>query len=154
MNISEHISYKEAVRSITAIRNHIDNRPSKQQLENMHKIADYVFEPLREGLGGYPIIIGSFFRCKELNTLIGGATNSQHMALRGAAIDLDNDNVKEGPDNAAIFNYILDNLDFDQLIWEYGTDHKPDWVHVSFNKGSNRKQVLRCDKGVYKPLYS
>jgi hypothetical protein len=149
-NISKHISYKEATRSITAIRNNIINNPNEKELENMKALAENVFEPLREALGGKPIHIASFYRGKYLNDLIGGAVGSQHMAQRGAAIDLDNDSL-ENPTNREIFDYIKDNLDFDQLIYERNFDGNPGWVHVSFNKDRNKNQVLFFDGVKYYP---
>lgn len=145
-NISEHISYREATRSITALRYGINNTPNAEQLFNMVSWAENIFEPLRLGLGGFPIGIGSFFRCNDLNDVIGGSINSQHMALRGAAGDLDNDRYTDGPTNLDIFNYIRSELEFDQLIWEFGTDNMPDWVHGSFWKNHNRNQILKAIK--------
>lgn len=139
-NISKHVTYREATRSITAKRNNIDNTPGEKELKNMKVIAEMIFEPLRKGLGDKPICISSFYRSNGLNNIIGGSVNSQHLAIRGAAIDIDN----EEPSNTEIFNYIKDNLEFDQLIWEYGDKDQPDWVHVSYNDKKNRKQVLRC----------
>lgn len=150
-NISEHISYREAVFSHVAIRYRVDNTPNLTQFTNMIKLAVNVFEPLRKGLGNRPVKISSFFRCKDLNDLIGGAAGSQHMAIRGAAMDIDNDGVPEGPSNKEIFDYIDLYIEFDQLIWEYGTDENPDWVHVSYNEGKNRGQKLRCLNGKYIP---
>ena len=98
---------------------------------------------LRLGLGGNPININSFFRRAELNSLIGGSKNSQHLCNNGVAMDLDSDNNKE------IFDYIHDNLVFDQLIWEYGDNDNPAWVHVSYHKDNNRQQSLRCVNGNY-----
>jgi hypothetical protein len=147
--ISENITYREAVQSSIAQQNGIDNIPNEQQLANMKILAEKVFEPLREELGGFQIHISSFFRCKDLNSTIGGASNSQHMALKGAAIDIDNDNNPMGPYNAEIFMFIKENLVFDQLIWEYGDSFSPEWVHVSYNIDRNRGQVLRCLAGKY-----
>ena len=135
--ISEHISYREATFSITAIKNGIENTPNDDQLRNMQILAEAIFEPLRAGLGGKAIRISSFFRSAELNAILKGAKNSQHLANKGAAMDIDTDNNRE------IFDYIRENLEFDQLIWEYGTDEEPDWVHVSYNKGHNRKQIIK-----------
>ena len=84
--ISKHISYKEATRSNTALRRGIDNIPDVEELENMKLIAEKVFEPLREHVGG-PIKINSFYRSPELNVAIGGSKKSQH--CKGQAIDLD-----------------------------------------------------------------
>tara|TARA_R110000744_G_scaffold123045_1_gene228113 strand:- start:782 stop:1228 length:447 start_codon:yes stop_codon:yes gene_type:complete len=145
--ISKHISYKESVRSNYAKKHKIENEPNEEQIENMHLIAEKVFEPLREWVGG-PIKVNSFFRSAELNTGIKGSLTSQH--LKGQAIDLTS---MGGKTNLQIFNYIKDNLDFDQLIWEYGR-HNPVWLHVSYKSEKNRKQVLVIKEvGQYK-LYN
>ena len=133
--ISKHISYKEAVRSDYAKKHKIENEPNDEQLENMQLIAEKVFEPLREWVGG-PIKVNSFFRSEELNTGIKGSLTSQH--LKGQAIDLTTMGLKT---NLEIFNYIKDNLDFDQVIWEYGRKN-PVWIHVSYKAKNNRKQAL------------
>lgn len=154
-NISEHITYKEATKSITAIQNHIDNRPDEKQIRNMRDLADNVFEPLRKGLGDKPITISIFYRSPELNQLINGSSpTSQHMATSGAAMDIDNEWRVEGPTNSEIFYYIYDNLEYDQLIWEYGDDKEPGWVHVSFKRGHNRKQALsKSNKSYHYPPF-
>ncbi len=154
MNISEHISYHEAVFSQTAITNGIENIPFPDQLLRMKDLAENIFEPLRKGLGDKPIYISSFFRCKALNKIMNKqkiylpAKKSQH--IDGSAMDLNNNGRKDGPTNTQIFYFIKTNLEFDQLIWEYGNELRPDWVHVSFVKGENRKQVLQHDKSGYK----
>lgn len=145
MNISKHISYKEATHSQTAIRLQLDNKPNAEQLENMKLLAEKVFEPVRLKYNK-PIRISSFFRSQELNKAIGSSSNSQHCS--GMAMDLDTDK-----DNAKIFNFILNYLDFDQLIWEFGDVLNPAWVHVSFNKKGNRKQVLKAVKNNCKTQY-
>tara|TARA_R110002020_G_scaffold183274_1_gene379401 strand:+ start:730 stop:1200 length:471 start_codon:yes stop_codon:yes gene_type:complete len=140
IRISKHISYKEATRSATALRLGIDNVPNEYQLQNMEMVAKKVFEPLREAVDA-PIKINSFFRCEELNKAIGGSTKSQH--CQGRAIDIDD--VYGHVSNAFMYYYIKDNLDFDQLIWEFGTDGSPDWVHVSYvDEDSNRKRCLKA----------
>jgi hypothetical protein len=138
--ISKHISYKEATRSATALRLGIDNIPGEYELQNMEMVAKKVFEPLREAVDA-PIKINSFYRCEELNKAIGGSSKSQH--CQGRAIDIDD--VYGNVSNAFMYYYIKDNLDFDQIIWEFGTDHNPDWVHVSYvDEDSNRKRCLRA----------
>ena len=134
--ISKHISYKEGVRSDYAKKHKIENEPNDEQLENMKLIAKEVFEPLRKWVGG-PIKVNSFFRSEDLNTGIGGSKTSSH--LKGQAIDLTTMGLKT---NAEIFYYIKDNLEYDQLIWEYGRVN-PKWIHVSFNSVKNRKQAFR-----------
>ena len=140
--ISKHISDKEGVYSRTALRLDIDNIPEPYHLVNMQIIAELVFEPLREWVGG-PIKINSFYRCKELNSAIGGSSRSQH--CEGRAIDIDD--TFGHKTNAEMFDYIKDNLDFDQLIWEFGNDNNPDWVHVSYvSSDENRRRIMKAYK--------
>lgn len=142
MKISDHITYAEAIHSQTAKRKVIDNTPNPAQVENMKIIAEKVFEPLRKWVGG-PIKVNSFFRSPELNEAIGGSKTSQH--CKGQAIDIDDVYGKRS--NAEMFNYIREILDFDQLIWEFGTDMNPNWVHVSYaSKEDNRNRCLKAYK--------
>ena len=147
--ISKHISYKEGVHSITAIRKGIDNTPNNEQLDNMETVAEEVFEPLRAYVGG-PIKINSFFRCPELNKAIGGSSKSQH--CKGQAIDID---VTFGRcTNAEMYHFIKEHLDFDQMIWEFGDDDNPDWVHVSYvSPEKNRNRCLKAYKESGKTKY-
>ena len=148
--ISEHISYKEGVYSITATRRGIDNVPNDEQLSNMELIAEKIFEPLRKYVGG-PIKINSFFRCPKLNKAIGGSKTSQH--CKGLAIDIDDTFGVVA--NSDMYNYIKNNLDFDQLIWEFGDDDNPNWVHVSYvSKEDNRNRCLRASKSGGTTLYN
>tara|TARA_A100001201_G_scaffold88785_1_gene77834 strand:- start:1290 stop:1745 length:456 start_codon:yes stop_codon:yes gene_type:complete len=138
--ISKHISYKEGVYSATAIRKDIDNKPNKDQMANMKLIAEKVFEPLRKWVGG-PIKINSFFRCPELNTAIGGSHKSQH--CKGQAIDIDDTFGRVT--NADMYYWIKHHLDFDQMIWEFGDDDNPAWVHISYvSKDKNRNRCLKA----------
>ena len=148
--ISEHISYKEGVYSNTAIRRGIDNTPNDEQLTNMELVADEVFEPLRTYVGG-PIKINSFFRCPELNTAIGGSSKSQH--CKGQAIDIDDTFGRMT--NAEMYHWIKDHLEFDQMIWEFGDDDNPNWVHVSYvSKEDNRNRCLRASKSNNRTVYN
>ena len=148
--ISKHISYKEGVYSVTAMRRGIDNIPNGEQLANMELLAKKVFEPLREWVSG-PIKINSFFRCPELNKAIGGSSKSQH--CKGQAIDIDD--TFRVVANSDMYNYIKENLDFDQLIWEFGDDENPNWVHVSYvSEEDNRRRCLKAYKNNGKTAYS
>ena len=148
--ISKHISFKEATISRTATRLNIDNEPNKEQLANMKLVAEKVFEPLRKWVGG-PIKINSFFRSPKLNKAIGGSSKSQH--CKGYAIDLD-DTFKHKT-NAEMFNWIKDNLNFDQMIWEFGDDNNPNWVHVSYvSEKENRNRCLKAYKSNGKTAYA
>jgi len=140
--ISKHISYKEAVGSNYAKQKGIKNKPNEEQVENMKLLAKEVFEPLREWVDA-PIKVNSMFRSLELNTALKGSKTSSHM--NGEAMDITS---MGGKSNLEMFHYIKDNLEFDQLIWEFGKE--PKWLHVSYNKDKNRKQVLVTKKrGVY-----
>jgi hypothetical protein len=140
--ISKHISYKEATGSNYAKQYGIKNKPNDEQIENMQLLAEKVFEPLREWVDA-PIRVNSMFRCEKLNSGIGGSSTSSH--LKGEAMDITS---MGGKSNLEMFHYIRTELDFDQLIWEFGAE--PKWLHVSYNKDKNRKQVLVTKKrGVY-----
>lgn len=139
--ISKHITYNEATSSYLALKYGIINIPNEFQLKNMILLAEAIFEPLREFVGR-PIAVTSFFRSKALNSKLKGSRTSQHMANNGAAMDLDAD-VYGYITNKDIFDYIKDNLNFDQLIAEYPDDKgNPSWVHVSYKEKGNRKQVF------------
>jgi zinc D-Ala-D-Ala carboxypeptidase len=149
MAISEHISYKEGVYSRTATRLDIDNEPNDEQMNNMCLIAQEVFEPLRMWVGG-PIKINSFCRSPKLNKTIGGSTKSQH--CHGQAIDLDDTFGRAT--NAEMFDFIKEHLDFDQMIWEFGDEDNPDWVHVSYvSEDKNRNRCLQAYKENGKTKY-
>ena len=148
--ISKHISYKEGVHSITAIRLGIENVPDNKQLNNMELISEKIFEPLRQWVGG-PIKINSFFRCPDLNKAIGGSSKSQH--CKGQAMDID-DNYGHAT-NAEMYHWIKKNLDFDQMIWEFGDDDNPAWVHISYvSSEDNRNRCLKAYKEQGKTKYA
>ena len=146
--ISEHISLKEATKSNTAQRLGINNFPDNDTLVTMQITAEHVFEPLRNHFNE-PICITSFYRSEELNKAIGGSSRSQH--CKGEAIDIDD--VYSKATNADFFNYIKNKLEYDQLIWEFGDDENPAWVHVSYSLGKNRMRILRAIKENGKTKY-
>ena len=139
-DISAHITYREATNSATAQSLGIPNIPSKAEFQSMQLVAQTVFEPVRTYIGK-PINITSFYRSQALNKAIGGSKSSQHVL--GQAIDMVH---TEGFTNLEIFNLIRHRGIFDQLIWEFGSDYEPDWVHVSYRPTGNRKQVLKSVK--------
>ncbi len=150
MKISEHLDLSELTRSESAKRNGINNNPTPEHIENFKLLAEKVFEPIRLHFKT-PIFISSGYRSKELNAFIKGSASSQH--CKGQAIDIDMDGSKGGVTNKMVFDFIKDKLDFDQLIWEFGTDANPDWVHVSYAKGANRKQKLKAVRNNGKTSY-
>jgi hypothetical protein len=150
MKISAHLSLSEVTRSDSAKRHGIDNTPTAEHLENFKLLAEKVFEPIRAHFG-VPIHISSGYRSKDLNAFIKGSASSQH--CKGEAIDIDMDGSSNGVTNKMIFDFIVSNLEWDQIIWEFGTDKNPDWVHVSYTKGKNRKQKLKAVRSGGKTSY-
>jgi hypothetical protein len=130
--ISKHISIEEATGSPTALRLGIKNEPNETVLDAMKHVAENLFEPIREWYGK-PIKVNSFYRCPELNKAVNGSKTSGHVL--GNSIDISGGSKAE---NKKIFDYICKNLDFDQVILEFGGV----WVHISLKKEKNRKQVL------------
>ena len=127
--------------------------PTEEHIANFKLLAENVFEKIRNNFR-CPIHISSGYRSKELNACTKGASaTSQHST--GEAIDIDMDGSANGVTNTMVFNYIKDNLEFDQLIWEFGTNENPDWVHVSYESaGKQRKQILKATRLDGKPHYS
>ena len=150
--ISKYVSYKEVTHSNQATALKIGNTPNAEQLGNLKLVCINIFDKVREHFGK-AIGISSAFRSRELNTRINGSKSSQHM--EGKALDIDGD-IFGGINNKEIFDYIRNNCTFDQLIWEFGSENAPSWVHVSFNKDGNRGQILRAVKSggrtVYQPF--
>lgn len=144
--ISEHITLKEATFSTNAVRNGINNMPDDNVLSKMKIVAENVFEPLRKWYGN-PIKITSFYRSPELNKAIGGSEDSQHCL--GEAIDID-----AGVDNNKLFDWVVKNLEYDQIIKEFGTEEEPAWIHISFSRRHpNRQMNLRAIKENGKTKY-
>jgi hypothetical protein len=152
MKLSEHLDLSEVIRSESAKRNGISNMPTEQHIANFKLLAEKVFEPIRNHFR-CPIHISSAYRSIELNRAVKGSLTSQHCT--GEAIDIDMDGTPNGVTNKMVFDFIKDNLEFDQLIWEFGTKDNPDWVHVSYEStGKQRKQILKAIRANGKTQYS
>lgn len=122
----------ELCKSDTAKKQNIDNFPTWEVVDNLKELVTNILDPLRE-MYGKSIIINSGYRSEALNKAVKGSNTSDHMS--GRAADIDAGSVEE---NKKLFNYIKDNFEFDQLIDEKCLS----WVHVSFRKNNNRKQIL------------
>ena len=147
MRLSTNFTLEEFTRSQTAIRQNIDNTPTEEHSENLKLLCEMVLQPVRDHFG--PIAINSGYRGVVLNKTIGGSFKSQH--CQGQAADIE----CPGTGNRHVADWISDNCTFDQLILEFLTPGIPDsgWVHVSFNRGSNRMQRLRAVKEDGKTVY-
>ena len=150
MNLSKNFTLSEFTKSQTALRLGIDNTPEGEHLEAAKALFENVVQPVRDNFG--PTTLNSGYRGPDLNAAVGGSATSQH--CKGEAADLE----VPGVPNAEVAQWILDNLEFDQLILEFYTPGIPDsgWVHVSYRAdGQNRKSVLTAmkedGKTVYKP---
>jgi zinc D-Ala-D-Ala carboxypeptidase len=138
MKISDKFSLQDITRSDTATR-----RGYTEQFEPEQRIIDNATLVCINILDKIPhqFFISSFYRCRRLNRAIGGSATSDHM--EGCSVDIDSQN---NLNNRIIFDYIRMNCKFDQLIWEFGNDFNPDWVHVSYRKTGNRNQILKAIK--------
>ena len=130
----KYFTIKELCYSDTAERYNIDNSPTSEITTNLTRLVDNILDKAREHFGK-PIHVNSGYRSSILNAKIGGAERSQHMKGEAADIELGSKTIEE---NRILFNWIKDNCDFDQLIWEKGGA----WVHVSLKELNNRKQIL------------
>jgi hypothetical protein len=148
-DLSKYVNLSEVVASVTAKRNGINNTPNESQKEALKLVCETVFDKVREHFN-VPIHISSGFRCEKLNTLVGGSKTSQHRL--GEALDIDADRYGQIT-NKQIFDYIRENLHFDQLIWEFGTDKNPEWIHVSYKPKGNRNSCLKAKKVNGKTIY-
>ena len=141
--LSKHVTMEEFCYSPTAIKKGINNSMGLIAIDKAIQLCENVFEPLRKHLNA-PIKISSGFRCEQLNKLIGGASGSQH--TKGEAFDLELTDRK-------LFDWIIDNIEVDQLIFEFGDENNASWFHISYRKGNNRNQHLRAIKVAGKTQY-
>ena len=124
----------EMIHSDTADRLGIDNSPTSEAIQCIDGLVTNVLDNLRDGWGR-PIIVTSGYRCKELNAAVGGTRNSQH--LKGQAADIVSDDFEAF--RRFVRRWCKDN-EFDQCIFEHGGNSE--WIHISYDRGRNRRQVL------------
>ena len=148
MKLTSNFSLAELTRSQTATRKGIDNTPDAEQLDNLTALCECVLQPVRNYFGT-AVRISSGLRVPELNSAIGGSTTSDH--CKGMAADIE----IPGVPNAELAQWIVDTLNFRQVILEFYTPGIPDsgWVHVSYNPGDNKKQALTATKKDGKTVY-
>ncbi len=127
-------SFSELINSEIAKKNKINNIPDISSMDNILNLIVFCLQPIRN-LINKPMIVTSGFRCENVNKIVGGSSNSQHKT--GQAVDFI---IKDMIPSAIIDIILNSNIEFDQLINEYNK-----WVHISFNKANNRKQVLKIE---------
>lgn len=156
MKLTKNFSLEELIRSNTAERKGIDNSPTAEHIHNLVALCENILQPLRDRVK-HSIRITSGYRSERLNTAIGGASrdgkpSSEHCYGKAADIKL----VIDGENRSEIlYLAILEmGIPFRQMIWEFGTEDTPSWVHISFNKEDNKRQTLRAYKEGTRTKYS
>ena len=147
MQLTKHFTLEELIRSDTAVRLGIDNEPGSEETENLVKLCDMILEPIRHRYD-LPIYPSSGYRCLELNRKIGSSDKSQH--TKGQAVDFE----VKGVPNMEVASWVMENLDFDQLILEFYKEGQPNsgWIHCSYVGNENRNDAKRFDGSVWNSL--
>ena len=146
MILSKNFTLNEFTKSVSAIRNDIDNSPNAEHIRNIQLLVKYVLQPLREGLNK-PIRITSGYRSESLNKLIKGSKKSQHCKGQAADLQFKVDGVMN---NKMIWDKVIElGLPFDQMINEFNYS----WIHISYNHEYNRKSLLEAYKESGKTKY-
>ena len=148
MHLTNNFTLEELTKSETALRFDLDNEPNDEQLANLVALCECVLQPVRDHFGK-GVKVNSGLRTPEVNAKVGGSKTSDH--CKGMAADIE----IPGVANAELAKWITDNLEFRQVILEFYTPGIPDsgWVHVSYNAGDNKKQVLTATKQNGKTVY-
>lgn len=148
MNLSANFSLKELTKSDTATRLGIDNTPDEETIDNLKTLCDKVLQPVREHFGK-SVTVNSAYRSPESNAAVNGSKSSDH--CKGMAADIE----IAGVANAELAQWIMDNLDYTQLILEFYTQGIPDsgWVHVSYDPNNLKKQEMTAVKVAGKTQY-
>ncbi|WP_404987214.1 D-Ala-D-Ala carboxypeptidase family metallohydrolase [Chryseobacterium sp. M5] len=139
--LSKYLSYNQAIKSDTASRNKLDNTPNKLEIENLKHLGLNIYDKIYEKFNG-KVKLTSVFRSEKVNKKVGGSSTSQHRY--GQALDIQGTN---GVTNKQIFKYVKENLNYHQIIWEYGSASEPNWVHVGCKPVGNQKKNTRAIRG-------
>ena len=147
MMLSDHFSLAEFTKSQTAIRKGIKNDPNDAAIENMRLLCENILEPVRQNYD-IPFTLNSGFRCLALNEAVGSSPRSQHVT--GQAADFEIPTIA----NKDLAHWIMDNLDYDQVLLEFYKEGDPSsgWVHCSYDNGNNRKQAKKFDGRTWETL--
>lgn len=148
MNLTANFSLHEMTKSETALRMGLDNTPGEAEIENLRLLCEKVLQPIRDHYGK-GVKVNSAYRSPESNSAVGGSKTSDH--CKGMAADIE----IPGVANADLAQWIMNNLEYTQLILEFYTPGVPDsgWVHVSFDPAQLKKQELTATKVAGKTQY-
>ena len=146
--LSTNFSLHELSKSETALRMGFDNTPDEEATENLRLLCEMVLQPVRDHYGK-GVKVNSAYRSPESNAAVGGSKTSDH--CKGMAADIE----IPGVANADLAQWIMDNLEYTQLILEFYTPGIPDsgWVHVSYDPNNLKKQELTATKVAGKTQY-
>ena len=144
MKLSKNFTLNEMIKSTVALRKNIDNTPSQIHVENLRKVVTHILQPIRERFDK-PVVVSSGYRSIALCEAIGSSKFSQH-AL-GQAVDFE----ILGVDNYELANWVVANLEYDQLILEYYNLGQPNsgWIHCSYVHKNQRNQALHYNGTEY-----
>lgn len=145
--LSKYLSYNQAIKSDTATKNKLDNTPNEAEIENLKQLGVNIYDKIYEEFNG-KVKLTSVFRSEKVNKKVGGSSTSQHRY--GQALDIQG---KDGVTNKSIFKYVKENLDYHQIIWEYGYTSEPNWVHVGYKPSGNKKINTRAKTVNKKTVY-
>lgn len=150
MKLSKNFALREFTESNTAIRRGINNNPTAEHIHNLAELVENILQPLRDKIG-QSIRVTSGYRSEALNEAIGGSKTSDHSHGRAADIKL----VVDGVNKSELLYHTIKNMGvpFKQLIWEFGDDDTPQWVHIAFDKANNKGQCLQAYKDNGKTKY-
>jgi hypothetical protein len=148
MNLTANFSLAEMVKSDTALRHDMDNTPGEAEIANLKTLCEKVLQPVRDHFQT-GVKVNSGFRHPEVNAKVGGSKTSDHCKGQAADIEI------PGVANADLAVWIMDNLDYTQLILEFYTPGVPDsgWVHVSYDSANLKKENLTATKQNGKTVY-
>jgi hypothetical protein len=146
--LTANFSLHELTKSETALRMGFDNTPGPVETEYLKLLAENVLQPIRDHFQK-GVKVNSGFRSSETNQATGGSSKSDHVKGQAADIEI------PGVANADLAQWIMDNLDYTQLILEFYTPGIPDsgWVHVSYDPDNLKKQELTATKVAGKTTY-
>ena len=148
MQLTNNFSLAEMVKSDTALRHDMDNTPGETEIANLKTLCEKVLQPVRDHFQT-GVKVNSGFRHPEVNAKVGGSKTSDHCKGQAADIEI------PGTANADLAVWIMENLDYTQLILEFYTPGVPDsgWVHVSYDPANLKKQNLTATKKDGKTVY-
>jgi len=147
MNLTANFSLSEMVKSETALRHDMDNTPGEAEIASLRLLCEKILQPVRDHYGK-GVKVNSGFRHPDVNAKVGGSKTSDHCKGQAADIEI------PGVPNADLAVWIMENLEYTQLILEFYTG-APDsgWVHVSYDPANLKKQNLTATKKDGKTVY-